>query len=458
MELLKKEDNSLLLIFIFLAIILLPFNDLPYFGIFGEMSGEGAFYPLLVGIFIWTIFIFRGQKVIIPQDKVFLLLGIFFLWVLVSGAINFGSISENMTKGRTGIEKYLLQVIVLAFCLAVTLFLYNILFEAKDYLGLIQYFALVSLIIAGTYSLVEIAYLFGSDHAKNILEFIDPYIRNRGLAQRLRSVSGEPSWFAMYCSFIMPWIVSLIFTEKQRAVHVFLLAYLIIMIVLTFSRTAYFITITQLGGMITLLIFTRADRIEKRKILALILAVSIGLMSGLSIANTNKVTVDDTKDVVTSFINDESGYAQSNEARLGSQNTAENIGKKHPVFGVGLGQYGFYMADYVPEWAKDNSEIKRWMSSRVGTPWAPVHSIYHRIFAELGYIGLILWLALWALLLIKCSAKYLLNSRQSGKPDYLGSALIICIIGVLMSGLNSDTFRFMGYWMSMAMGVIYIQR
>lgn len=457
MELLKKENNSLFLIFIALAIVLLPINDLPYFEkIFGEMSGEGAFYPLLIGIFIWMIFILRGQKAAIPRDQVFLLLGMFFLWILVSGIANFSSITTDMTKGRTGIEKYILQFMVLAFCLGVVLFIYNSILQVNNFLAIIRFFILVSLVIAGIYSVIEIAYLLGNDYAKNILELIAPYIRKGHLYSRLRSVSGEASWFAMYCAFILPWIISYIFTEKKKALYIFIASYLLVMMILTFSRTAYFIAIAQLGIIFPLLLFMKTDMAEKKKLWSLGLVILITLTAGIHI--TDYISPGQAKDALISFANKDSGYAQSNNARLGSQTTAINIGKHHPVFGVGLGQYGFYMADYVPEWARDNTEMKQWMSSRVDTPWAPVHSIYHRVFAELGTVGILLWLSMWTMLLFRCCKRFWAKTKKDGKPDYLGMALLLSIVGVLMAGLNSDTFRFMGYWINIGLGTIYIQK
>lgn len=93
-----------------------------------------------------------------------------------------------------------------------------------------------------------------------------------------------------------------------------------------------------------------------------------------------------------------------------------------------------------------------------GTTWPPVHGIYPRIFAELGLIGLLLWLSLWMILTVKCYIRYAENSRQLRKPDYYGLALILSIVGVLMCGLNTDTFRFMGYWITLALGLIYMQK
>lgn len=45
--------------------------------------------------------------------------------------------------------------------------------------------------------------------------------------------------------------------------------------------------------------------------------------------------------------------------------------------------------------------------------------------------------------------------KKEDKSVLLIFISLLCINGVLMSGMNSDTLRFMGYWISMAMGIIY---
>ena len=127
----------------------------------------------------------------------------------------------------------------------------------------------------------------------------------------------------------------------------------------------------------------------------------------------------------------------------------------NPVFGVGFGQYGFHMSAYVPDWALFSEDIQESMSPIPGTAWAPVYGIYVRIAAELGFVGLAMWIALWGSVVVACYRRYR-NNTAAGSPDILGLALIISIVGVLITGFQTDSFRFFGYWISMGIAWAYI--
>jgi hypothetical protein len=51
-----------------------------------------------------------------------------------------------------------------------------------------------------------------------------------------------------------------------------------------------------------------------------------------------------------------------------------------------------------------------------------------------------------------------LPDNLSGQPDYFGLALVVSIVGVLLSGFNADSFRFFGYWISLGAAWAYISK
>lgn len=115
------NNQTFFIIFIFFAIVLLPFNGLPYFPVLGEMAVEGAFYAFALAIGVWFLFLLLSRPPLhLPVNAVSAILLIFFLWTILSGVANFGWINTGITKGRTGLEKYILQTLVLGFGLAVT--------------------------------------------------------------------------------------------------------------------------------------------------------------------------------------------------------------------------------------------------------------------------------------------------------------------------------------------------
>jgi len=455
-----NQINKIVRFLFALAIILLPFNALPYFrNILREIAYEGTFYPLFTLMVIFGIMFLQGEKIMLPKHISFKILILFLFWILLSSSVNFFSIASVETKGRTGVEKFLLQFMLVIFVIITSLLIYNITVRLQEPLYNFRRFIMISFLIAGAYSLVEIAFLTGQNWAGNILQAIDLIIRDTSQGAtlyfgRLRSVSGEASWFALYCSFALPWIFSYIFTARRYNIWLFLLIsfYLLLLIILSLSRAAYVITIVQLFLFIFALFFSRQKSIQKGRIYALLLSLVVAIFI-VTIGFKDSIFFRQTiLDVLFSLISLEN---LSNVARIGSQITGFSIALDYPIFGVGLGQYGFYMADYVPDWAKTD-EMLAWIDPSVGTPWAPVHGIYSRISCELGFVGLVIWLAIWLTVLYSCYKRYRLNSRLAGSHDILGLSLLISIIGMLLSGFNIDSFRFFGYWITLGVAWLYL--
>lgn len=450
----KKSDNNYFLSgLLSLAIILMPFNSLPYFrSIFGEMAVEGAFYPLLLGIVIWFGLFLTGRIIYAPNDKIFYLLIVFILWAAVSGVANLGHISGDILKGRTGVEKYINQMVVLTFGFFSMLFIFNVTRNKENLLLYVRRFVLYSFIIVGLYSVFEIAYLlFGSIPAQNILETINVYIRsNISMYGRIRSVCGEASWFAMYCSFALPWLMSYIFTEhKNRWIYILISCYAITLLILSYSRTAYFITALQL-----VFFFYLTRNVFWQRFRIVFFTIALIILVGL-IGNTVLTTTFEGISIPTVYKSIMDMDNMSNVARLASQSAAWNIAKDHPIIGVGIGQYGFYMSEYVPWWSYASWEIRNWADSTEGTAWPPVHGLYPRIAAETGFIGLILWLLIWVGMFIKLYSVFK-HELMYGNIDYLLIALMTSYAGVILAGFNSDTIRFPGYWLILGISFVYL--
>ncbi len=449
-----------------LAIILLPFNDLPYSqSLFGELAREGAFYPFLLAIPLLFLCLLAGSRISLPNNLSAKALLAFVLCSCISIVVNMPWIMQSEFKGRYGPEKALLQVILLAFMVITAVVIYSTTKKQGRFLEDVNRAVLFSLVLPCTYSFLEILFFAGIDGPRDILQAIHPYIRDINIRGddvsayfgRLRSVSGEASWFAMYISFALPWVLaSLLATRKHTWMRLMLFIYLNLLIILTWSRTAYFICVIQLVLFVTLVISkTKFSGIGKRALaLPAILLTSAGA-TGLLFSETifSEVSILDLVSSVMSSFSD--GENLSNIARLGSQAAALDVAAAHPILGTGLGQFGFVAAAHMPDWAFASDEVQMWMNPMAGTPWPPVHALYPRLAAELGYIGLSLWVGLWLALVISCFRTYEANTRSQGGPDLMGLALIISIIGVLLSGLNSDSLRFFGYWILMGLAWSY---
>ncbi len=71
-------------------------------------------------------------------------------------------------------------------------------------------------------------------------------------------------------------------------------------------------------------------------------------------------------------------------------------------------------------------------------------NIHARIFAEMGSVGIVVWISMWIYLIAALLKVYIRKRKTDNLSDKV--FLIATIFGVLLSGMNVDTFRNMGYW------------
>lgn len=441
------------------AVALMPFNDLPWFrGLFREMGYEGAFYPFLLAFLFWGL---GGVKYLgwrFPKHVSFKVLLVWLGWILVSSFWNWEGIRGNAFKGRTGEEKLFLQVLVILFMLGVGWLSY--LFARSipgDALKMLRRWVWIPFGISLLYCSVEIAFQYDSRWAETVLQAVDSLfhpVDKIACHGRLRSVSGEPSWFAMVLAFWIPWLLSWIFEASiPKWLAYFPLLTIFIWLPLIRSRTAFVIVgMVVLLFMLGMIYLWRGPRLGWKKWAMVGLVIMMGLGVGTLLARGSHYISD--------YYKTNGGLALktldnlSNVARYGSWVTATRMSLDHPFAGVGLGQYGFHMAAYHPEWMK-GAETDLWMDPSPGSAWPPVHNLHLRIVAELGFVGLVLWLAFWVSLAWGCFRKCLARSRD--RTDLLGWSLTVGIVGLFLVGFNADSFRFFGYWILFGFAWAYLE-
>lgn len=445
-----------------LSVLLLPFNALPWFHfIFRELAVEGFFYGMLLFYFFSCLYFFQGNAFYFKLDFVAVLLFLLFAWSVLSGLFNFLSIIIKTTKGRTGFEKFIFQQMVLCFFIIWTFLVLgnlNIDGSLKTIFLKVNFTALLLVCFVG---FLELFASLGIQQAQEAVLFIRKNINFMSMrslelggeinfsAFRVHSVSGEPSWMAMYLAFSFPF--ALVYQlQRQRilgAILVFVSCFLLVLFSL--SRTAVAIFMAE----ILLCIFSLRSIRDKqflsiwRRFVCAILVIFV-----LSLFWVGEEYITKFFEVFQSLFKDErSGLNYiSNIGRKGSQLAAFRIGLDNPYFGVGLGQFGFYAPQYYPYWSWESIEIQHWADASLAysDQWAPVHGLYARLFSDLGFIGLFIWLALMAFIGVRI---YRSLSDKCGdvKGRLFYGALLVSWGGVCMSGLNLDSLRFGGYWLLM---------
>jgi hypothetical protein len=304
---------------------------------------------------------------------------------------------------------------------------------------------------------IEIPAELGQGWAISILGYITPIIHRFEYLylDRLRSLSGEASWFGMYLAFVFPWLMSYYFTERKtyKYIYLALIVYALILTFLTYSRTAYFIISFQIFAFFMIIFFKGPHRHRRQLLWVLIITV---LLLGVLIIETN--AGDKIVQIYHSLFEQDTEYYQSNISRIGSQLTAIKMGLSYPLAGVGLGQYGFYMPDYIPAWALHSSELKLFASSSSDTPWATVHGLWTRILAETGFVGLFLWLSVWISVLIAVWKRYRKLYQIEQQYSILALSLLISILGLMLNGLNMDSLRTLSYWITLGVAWAWLTK
>lgn len=464
----KLEINSSNLIniisMLFIAsIILIPVDNLPYMSsIMGELGNRGAVYPFIFILPLILVLLLKNKQIYINKTNEAKILFVFFMWVLLSSVINLPFIQDSIFKGRSGISKIVVQMMLLIFMYAIA-YATEVIIQLKkltlqDYRRYIAY-STIPVFIYGTIELLNFLGIFDfSDILKGLSYMFQTYHRGEVYTKGIRTICGEVSYFAMYSSFVIPWIVSYIFTEKgflKKLIYSGMSGYLLILLIFSKSRTAYAIIFAQIALFTLFILVAKVNKKIKVNIIQGILVLLLGF-SVLNNTVLSKVGGDSNsmqKISVQGLINSiMDSNNMSNIARFGLQKAAVDIGIGSPVFGVGLGQYGFNVEDNLSPKALTSNEVQRWISEDedVREYWPPAFALYPRIIAEQGVIGLIIWVTLLGYIIIKA----ILTLRKK-ENDFMGIALIVSFIGILIVWFNADTYAQVPFWITLPFIIRY---
>lgn len=415
----------------------------------GGLGQELAFYPFAIGLVIWLAgIILCREKVHIPRTHSFYAFAFLLIWLLLTGIANMNNMLEAEFKGTDGITRFIIQYGTMVFYFLSALYIYNVFcklaLSKEKVLMLFENAIMLSAYIMGAYSFFEITSLLGMEYCREIVNVIDTLFRIDEVQGdifayvRIRSLTAEASYFGMYCGVIMPWLVWRAFNNTvspmKRAFNLLFLAYYIVLIIFSLSRTAYFIVLIEF---LFLGIGYRKQITSNLITLGGVLFVILAALMW-AISSTKFVEID-VLSVLFSFTDTANNtYDLSNIGRIGSQWAGWYMFLDNPFFGVGYGQYPFHYADYVPSWAWISYEVQKWSLNIPGSIMTPSHGIYTRILAETGLMGFFAWLfILFSMARDICKS----DTNSNKKRCYL-----ISIVALILFGFNVDAFRIFYYW------------
>lgn len=397
-----------------LIIFFLPFERVPTI----SFSGVDIKINTILGLITITAWLlasmFNGKKWKIQPNGLAWPISLFFIALLLSltQALNFtrgvevllfsvftiilSLMTVNMIPDKTTLEKSII-----------------VLFSSSVFVGLFGLFQFGGNVIGLPDSITLLKYGYGA------MTFGFP---------RIQAFSMEPLYFANYLLIPLSLAFAYFFSHVNFVKRWWLIGIMVLLLinfVLTVSRGGY------LGLIATLLVFIifYFRRVFTRRnviILFVFLAVAGGVYYGLAKSQSR---------ALKSFTNQATGQdakvgSESIQGRLSAYSTAYNIFKWHEVFGIGLGNYGPYVANYPSNTPKSG--------------WQIVNNEFIEILAETGLVGtitygLILLVIAWrSIMAIRLAKDQFLKATMFG--------LFAAFIGVMVQYNFFSTLYIIHIW------------
>lgn len=280
---------------------------------------------------------------------------------------------------------------------------------------------LILAVFLSGYSLIEIAFLAGNNSAREILTVINPLYMDIKYSQgwwppllwenQLRSLFPEPSHFGIAASAIIPFLMSYLLEGKKRYYCIF--TFFVILLFFTKSRMALWLYIGEICLFIIVAFFK--DLTYRKTIINVILLsfISFLLVSNFtkllnaynspnSINNPNNDSVgiylsESAESYLSKNVTSVVGNSRSNNARIANVRAKIMTGIHHPIFGVGYGLESPYLEQEMRDQDLAVNEVRLWIrtmnSEGVLKSGFPALTRYGLVFAQSGFIGLMLYLA-----------------------------------------------------------------
>jgi O-antigen ligase len=121
--------------------------------------------------------------------------------------------------------------------------------------------------------------------------------------------------------------------------------------------------------------------------------------------------------------------------------------EKYPLFGVGLGNSGFYFPKTIPDLGWTFEEVRRlmWYSDSILNP----KNLWVRLLSETGLVGFACFAA-WLLTNTSMSG-WLRKQSHSPFVRTMGTMGLMVVLGLIVEGFSVDSFSLVYFWLSFGM-------
>jgi len=441
-----------------LALILGPFTGIIGLSFLGELqhSASAYLYFIIFGLSVFPLLAHFKLGRHANAEKVYLLpvfALLFFAAVGISFAANFLTIKDSVMFGRSGLAKFASSTILVLYGFMIAYVTY-FLSARHAWDRLIIKPLVISVMICAIFSVFELAAHVSGGMASLYAVLSAPVHGGVGALvwdTRLRSVAFEPPDFANTAGYIWPWLLGAVMFTKgpKRWGFGIVWGLLNIMIVLSEARTSL-VVMTGLLVVLACLWFLVLPKREKGNPEQLIAPIT--MVIALLVPCALAVLIFYFDAVVAAVV---SGESVSNLSRLASMTAAFRMFADNPILGLGFGQFGFHVTEYMPSWGFYSPEIKIWLFGS-GQFWPAVYSVYARFGADMGIVGLVMWIGIWLWLARALLVETMRYRQRTGEIPFAAFPLILSCFCVLLAGVPNDSVRSPMIWINMGLACRYL--
>jgi O-antigen ligase len=277
---------------------------------------------------------------------------------------------------------------------------------------------------------------------------------------RVSGMAYEPAWLAgQIATVYLPWLLASLLTRwrvtRFKWLEISLLGFAVLLLLATFSRGGL---LTAVGAsVLTFLFVGRAElragwewftsgfqRGNNWLLRVGIIVLCIGALAGAGLFLSQKGYISRLFNTRAESLED---FIIENSAGARAAYTFGALGAydESPITGVGLGASGFYIYEYLPDWALTTvPEIARQLSPD-NRLYPNPKNLYVRLLAETGLIGFFVFIAF--LFSVLGDGLNALGSKTSfGR--YLGIAGVFSWFAIALYNLTQDSFATPNLWIN----------
>jgi len=429
-------------------IITLQFPSVPFFPFADSQVRPMAVYPLLILLIIYLL-PYAAQHGKVP--KIALVLLLFIAITFTSSLFMSLVIPVHEFKGYVPVTRTLRGITPLVIGTAFYLLTISYLNTERKIINTLK-ILLCSYSLSLIWSALQIIYiLLDVDMLFNSMNVIQGMFSTTQLMPgRVLGFSYEPSWMAhqlvvLIIPFLLPFLLYDISLFRFRlssriTVERFLLFASVLILVFTFSRWGLF----SLTCLVVLFIWHQRAQIRLRRIVSLLVValLLVGFLYGFRspVQKALHAVLGPSSEGIPLYVE-----IPSLGSRLSGWIVAWKTFLRYPIFGVGLGNTGFFYPEFVPSWGREFRLIRSYIS-----PESPVFpspkNLPLELLSETGLTGFAVYL-----LFVIGIAKMGFYLTKSLMVPYriIGLGGLYSIIGFTINSFNTFSFAFPYTWISL---------